>query len=134
MLLTWDVCLNGTAAQVAGKQSGGGVQHSTTSKSSMSLHGGEQSWSQNGASTFGCIFGVPDFVPAGRPIRWTTEPSDCEEYLAPNIQAAWVNYNKRSCIGCWNVICVQLEKYLCSISNDRAADVVGGFLLEPTMY
>ena len=62
------------------------------------------------------------------------EPSDCEECLAPNIKAAWVNYNKRICVGCWNVICVQLEKYLCRKLNDRAADVVWEFLLEPAMY
>ena len=84
--------------------------------------------------TFGSVFGVADYVRGSRPNTWTCQPSDCEECEAPNIQAAWTNYNYRICIGCWNVIAVQLWCSLQRSTNQQAAAVIWEFLLEPYQH
>ena len=90
--------------------------------------------SLQGAGTFGCVFGVAEYVPGGRPGTFTWQPSDCEECEAGNLQFTWCNYNYRICVSCWNVIAAQLWNHLLRNTNQHAADLIWAYLLEPAQH
>ena len=80
----------------------------------------------------GPIFGTACFVPAGRPGRWTWEPSDCDECWEP--LRYWVNYNYRCCLGCWEIISSPLWRHLVSHAGEAPSNLIWAFLIEPGQH
>ena len=83
----------------------------------------------------GPVFGRAFLVFGGgskKDLKWS--PSDCDVCEDPSMLFHWNNYNYRCCPACWAVIKKQLWEKLEDEINERPANVVWAFLIEPARH